>query len=131
MSDVSYGYGFFDFSQKSEKIHNLSLYRNATQNIAHRGLEKNIPVALAQRPRAANPAILLVNNHIAGIAAAINYRETFACALDHDAGLQVYLLQVVSWCDHHDIAGDRGIDTTKRLMREQAHDRKSLRQAGV
>ena len=28
------------------------------------------------------------------------------------------------------IAGDRGIDTTKRLTREQAHDRKSLRKAG-
>ena len=29
------------------------------------------------------------------------------------------------------IAGDRGIDTTKRLTREQAHDRKLLRKAGV
>jgi plasmid stability protein len=29
------------------------------------------------------------------------------------------------------IAGDRGIDTTKRLTREQAHDRKQLRKAGV
>jgi len=29
------------------------------------------------------------------------------------------------------IAGDRGIDTTKRLTREQAHDRKRLRKAGV
>ena len=29
------------------------------------------------------------------------------------------------------IAGDRGIDTTKRLTREQTHDRKSLRKAGV
>jgi plasmid stability protein len=29
------------------------------------------------------------------------------------------------------IAGDRGIDTTKRLTREQAHDRKTLRKAGV
>ena len=29
------------------------------------------------------------------------------------------------------IAGNRGIDTTKRLTREQAHDRKSLRKSGV
>lgn len=29
------------------------------------------------------------------------------------------------------IAGDRGIDITKRLTREQAHDRKLLRKAGV
>lgn len=29
------------------------------------------------------------------------------------------------------IAGDRGIDTTKQLTREQAHDRKLLRKAGV
>lgn len=29
------------------------------------------------------------------------------------------------------IAGDRGIDTTKRLTREQAHDRKRLRKQGV
>ena len=29
------------------------------------------------------------------------------------------------------IAGDRGIDTTKRLTREQAHDRKRLRKLGV
>ena len=29
------------------------------------------------------------------------------------------------------IAGDRGIDTTKRITREQAHDRKQLRKAGV
>ena len=29
------------------------------------------------------------------------------------------------------IAGDRGIDTTKRLKREQAHDRKLLRKLGV
>ena len=29
------------------------------------------------------------------------------------------------------IAGDRGIDTTKRLTREQAHDRRALRKAGV
>src|SRR5436190_2053775 len=29
------------------------------------------------------------------------------------------------------IAGDRGIDTSKRLTREQAHDRKALRKAGV
>jgi len=29
------------------------------------------------------------------------------------------------------IAGDRGIDTTKRLTREQAHDRKLLRKLGV
>jgi plasmid stability protein len=29
------------------------------------------------------------------------------------------------------IAGDRGIDTSKRLTREQAHERKLLRKAGV
>ena len=29
------------------------------------------------------------------------------------------------------IAGDRGIDATKRLTREQAHDRKQLRKSGV
>lgn len=29
------------------------------------------------------------------------------------------------------IAGDRGIDTTKRLTRDQAHDRKLLRKLGV
>ena len=29
------------------------------------------------------------------------------------------------------IAGDRGINATKRLTREQAHDRKSLRKAGA
>ena len=29
------------------------------------------------------------------------------------------------------IAGDHGIDTTKRLTREQAHDRKLLRKAGA
>ena len=29
------------------------------------------------------------------------------------------------------IAGDRGIDTSKRLTREQAHDRKALRKAGA
>jgi plasmid stability protein len=29
------------------------------------------------------------------------------------------------------IAGDRGIDTTKRLTREQSHDRKLLRKAGT
>ena len=29
------------------------------------------------------------------------------------------------------IAGDRGIDTSKRLSREQAHDRKPLRKAGA
>lgn len=29
------------------------------------------------------------------------------------------------------IAGERGIDTTKRLTREQAHDRKLLRKLGV
>jgi plasmid stability protein len=29
------------------------------------------------------------------------------------------------------IAGDRGIDTTKRLTREQSHDRKALRKAGI
>jgi antitoxin FitA len=29
------------------------------------------------------------------------------------------------------IAGDRGIDTSKRLTREQAHDRRVLRKAGV
>lgn len=29
------------------------------------------------------------------------------------------------------IANDRGIDTTKRLTREQAHDRKLLRKSGV
>jgi plasmid stability protein len=29
------------------------------------------------------------------------------------------------------IAGSRGVDTTKRLTREQAHDRKRLRKSGV
>ena len=29
------------------------------------------------------------------------------------------------------IAGDRGIDTTKRLTREQSHDRKALRKGGI
>lgn len=29
------------------------------------------------------------------------------------------------------IAADRGIDTTKRLTREQAHNRKALRKSGV
>jgi plasmid stability protein len=29
------------------------------------------------------------------------------------------------------IAGDRGIDTTKRLTREQAHDRMRLRKSGL
>ncbi|HEX4943320.1 MAG TPA: Arc family DNA-binding protein [Usitatibacteraceae bacterium] len=29
------------------------------------------------------------------------------------------------------IAGDRGIDTTKRLTREQAHDRQRLRKSGI
>lgn len=29
------------------------------------------------------------------------------------------------------IAGDRGIDTSKRLTREEAHDRAALREAGV
>ena len=29
------------------------------------------------------------------------------------------------------IAGDRGIDTSKRLTRDEAHDRKMLRKAGV
>ena len=29
------------------------------------------------------------------------------------------------------IAGSRGVDTTKRLTREQAHDRKRLRKPGV
>jgi plasmid stability protein len=29
------------------------------------------------------------------------------------------------------IAGGRGIDTTKRLTREQAHDRKLLRKSGI
>jgi plasmid stability protein len=29
------------------------------------------------------------------------------------------------------IAGDRGIDTSKRLTREQAHDRKALRKAAT
>ena len=29
------------------------------------------------------------------------------------------------------IAGDRGIDTTKRLTREQAHDRKLRRKSGI
>ena len=29
------------------------------------------------------------------------------------------------------IAGERGIDTAKRLTREQAHDRKALRKAGT
>jgi plasmid stability protein len=29
------------------------------------------------------------------------------------------------------IAGDRGFDTTKRLTREQAHDRAQLRKAGI
>ena len=29
------------------------------------------------------------------------------------------------------IAGDRGIDTTKRLTREQAHDRGRLRKTGI
>jgi len=29
------------------------------------------------------------------------------------------------------IAGGRGIDTTKRLTREQAHDRKALRKSGI
>jgi plasmid stability protein len=29
------------------------------------------------------------------------------------------------------IAGGRGIDTTKRLTREQAHDRKTLRKSGI
>jgi plasmid stability protein len=29
------------------------------------------------------------------------------------------------------IAGDRGIDTTQRLTREQAHDRAQLRKAGI
>lgn len=29
------------------------------------------------------------------------------------------------------IAGDRGIDTTQRLTRDEAHDRKALRAAGV
>lgn len=29
------------------------------------------------------------------------------------------------------IVGDRGIDTTKRLTREQAHDRKLLRKSGT
>ena len=29
------------------------------------------------------------------------------------------------------IAGERGIDTTKRLTREQAHDRKLLRKSGA
>lgn len=29
------------------------------------------------------------------------------------------------------IAGERGVDTTKRLTREHAHDRKLLRKAGV
>jgi len=29
------------------------------------------------------------------------------------------------------IAGERGIDTTKRLTREQAHDRRRLRKTGI
>lgn len=29
------------------------------------------------------------------------------------------------------IAGDRGVDTSKRLTREQTHDRKALRKAGA
>jgi len=29
------------------------------------------------------------------------------------------------------IAGERGIDTTRRLTREQSHDRKALRKVGI
>jgi len=83
---------------------------------------KNVPDALAAklRERAARNHRSLQGELMAILEAAAAYEARAAATPAH--GLLERLLA---------ITGSRGIDTTKRLTREQAHDRKLLRKSGV
>jgi len=82
---------------------------------------KNVPDALAAklRERAERNHRSLQGELMALLEAAAY--ETRASATPADGLLERLLA----------IAGSRGIDTTKRLTRQQAHDRKLLRKSGV
>jgi plasmid stability protein len=82
---------------------------------------KNVPDALAAKLRErAERNHRSLQGELMAILEAAAY-ETRAAAAPADGLLERLLA----------IAGSRGIDTTKRLTREQAHDRKRLRKSGV
>lgn len=96
---------------------------------------KNVPEALAMklRARAERNHRSLQGELLAILEAAANdaralVADTTVAGYDAGAGVPARdnLLERLMA-----IAGDRGIDTTKRLTREQAHDRKALRKLGV
>ena len=82
---------------------------------------KNVPEALAAKLRErAERNHRSLQGELMAILEAAAY-ETRAAATPADGLLERLLA----------IAGSRGIDTTKRRTREQAHDRKRLRKSGV
>ena len=82
---------------------------------------KNVPDALAAKLRErAERNHRSLQGELMAILEAAAY-ETRAAAAPADGLLERLLA----------IAGSRGIDTTKRFTREQAHDRKRLRKSGV
>ena len=82
---------------------------------------KNVPDALAAKLRErAERNHRSLQGELMAILEAADY-ETRAAAAPADGLLERLLA----------IAGSRGIDTTKRLTRERAHDRKLLRKSGV
>ena len=82
---------------------------------------KNVPDALAAKLRErAERNHRSLQGELMAILEAAAY-ETRAAATPADGLLERLLA----------IAGSRGIDTTKRLTRQQAHDRKLLRKSGV
>lgn len=96
---------------------------------------KNVPEALAARlrERAARNHRSLQGELMAILEAAANDPQAGranAAGAAYDAGPPTRATD--SLLDRlMAIAGDRGIDTTKRLARAQAHDRKLLRKLGV
>ena len=96
---------------------------------------KNVPEALAAklRERAARNHRSLQGELMAILEAATSDPQVGranAAGATYDAGPAIRAAD--SLLDRlMAIAGDRGIDTTKRLTRDQAHDRKLLRKLGV
>ena len=96
---------------------------------------KNVPEALAAKlreragrnHRSLQGELMAILEAAVGDAAAVHAKSIGA---QYRAGSQIrsqsdLLGRLVA------IAGERGIDATKRLTREQAHDRRALRKAGV
>lgn len=100
---------------------------------------KNVPEALAAklRERAERNHRSLQGELMAILEAAANDASVprAGAQVYSGAGAQAYTVEVAPPDDLlarlSAIAGDRGIDTTTRLTREEAHDRAALRKAGV